>query len=89
VQICPTCGEELPDRFRLCGFCAATLAPPAADAGVRARPRLRPATDEADRVNTGEVIAGDATGNQRLVTGDAVNVAARRARAVAPSHPPG
>lgn len=28
-------------------------------------------------VNTGEVVAGDLTGGQRLVTGDAVNVAAR------------
>jgi class 3 adenylate cyclase len=28
-------------------------------------------------VNTGEVVAGDPTGGQRLVTGDAVNVAAR------------
>ena len=28
-------------------------------------------------VNTGDVVAGDATTNQRLVTGDAVNVAAR------------
>ncbi|MFL6127681.1 MAG: adenylate/guanylate cyclase domain-containing protein [Mycobacteriales bacterium] len=28
-------------------------------------------------VNTGEVVAGDAAGGQRLVTGDAVNVAAR------------
>ncbi len=28
-------------------------------------------------IATGEVVAGDATGGQRLVTGDAVNVAAR------------
>ena len=28
-------------------------------------------------VNTGEVVAGDPTAGQRLVTGDAVNVAAR------------
>jgi class 3 adenylate cyclase len=27
VQICPNCGEENPDRFRLCGFCGAALAP--------------------------------------------------------------
>ncbi len=26
MQICPECGEENPDRFRLCGFCGATLA---------------------------------------------------------------
>jgi len=26
VQICPNCGEEIPDRFRLCGFCGTTLA---------------------------------------------------------------
>jgi class 3 adenylate cyclase/tetratricopeptide (TPR) repeat protein len=27
VQICPNCGEENPDRFRLCGFCGTSLAP--------------------------------------------------------------
>jgi hypothetical protein len=27
VQICPNCGEENPDRFRLCGFCGTGLAP--------------------------------------------------------------
>jgi len=27
VQICPSCGEENPDRFRLCGFCGSALAP--------------------------------------------------------------
>jgi class 3 adenylate cyclase len=26
VQICPKCGEENPDRFRLCGFCGTQLA---------------------------------------------------------------
>src|SRR5262249_2498941 len=26
VQICPSCGEENPDRFRLCGFCGTQLA---------------------------------------------------------------
>jgi class 3 adenylate cyclase len=166
VQICPSCGEELPDRFRLCGFCGATLASPAADSGVRKTvtvvfsdlagstrlgeqvdaESLRTVMDryfaamrraleshggtiekfigdavmavfglpvvheddalravraavamtaelealnaELDRdfgvrltnrtgVNTGEVIAGDGTGHQRLITGDAVNVAAR------------
>jgi predicted ATPase/class 3 adenylate cyclase len=35
-------------------------------------------------VNTGEVVAGDPTGGQRLVTGDAVNVAARLEQAAAP-----
>ena len=28
VQLCPRCGEENPDRFRLCGYCGAELAPP-------------------------------------------------------------
>src|SRR5205085_7074600 len=28
VQICSNCGEENPDRFRLCGFCGTALAPP-------------------------------------------------------------
>src|SRR6266508_3281983 len=25
MQICPSCGEENPDRFRLCGFCGTQL----------------------------------------------------------------
>jgi class 3 adenylate cyclase/tetratricopeptide (TPR) repeat protein len=37
-------------------------------------------------VNTGEVVAGDPTAGQRLVTGDAVNVAARLEQAAAPGH---
>jgi len=35
-------------------------------------------------VNTGEVVAGDASGGQKLVTGDAVNVAARLEQAAQP-----
>ncbi|HET9497119.1 MAG TPA: adenylate/guanylate cyclase domain-containing protein [Candidatus Limnocylindria bacterium] len=35
-------------------------------------------------INTGEVVAGDATAGQRIVTGDAVNVAARLEAAAAP-----
>src|SRR6185436_5125995 len=35
-------------------------------------------------VNTGEVVAGDPSSGQRLVTGDAVNVAARLEQAAAP-----
>jgi class 3 adenylate cyclase/tetratricopeptide (TPR) repeat protein len=35
-------------------------------------------------VNSGEVVAGDSTDGQRLVTGDAVNVAARLEQAAAP-----
>ena len=27
MQLCPNCGEENPDRFRLCGFCGTQLAP--------------------------------------------------------------
>jgi len=27
MQVCPSCGEENPDRFRLCGFCGTPLAP--------------------------------------------------------------
>jgi class 3 adenylate cyclase/tetratricopeptide (TPR) repeat protein len=166
VAICPGCGEENPDRFRLCGFCGTplTTAPPPRELrrtvtvvfcdlkdstklgerldaealrevvgryfgamrevleghggtiekfigdavmAVFGVPRLheddalravRAATamqqslatlnDELDRrygvrlacrtgVNTGEVIAGDPSAGQRLVTGDAVNVAAR------------
>lgn len=35
-------------------------------------------------INTGEVVVGDATARQRIVTGDAVNVAARLEQAAAP-----
>jgi class 3 adenylate cyclase/tetratricopeptide (TPR) repeat protein len=37
-------------------------------------------------VNTGEVVAGDPAAGQRLVTGDAVNVAARLEQAAEPGH---
>jgi predicted ATPase/class 3 adenylate cyclase len=166
VQRCPHCGEENPDRFRLCGFCGAVLSEKhepvetrktvtivfcdlvgstslgerldteslrevlshyfremkqvlerhggvvekyIGDAimavfglprvheddalrAVRAASEMRQAlakvNDELERrwgvrlanrtgVNTGEVISGDVTIGQRLVTGDAVNVAAR------------
>jgi class 3 adenylate cyclase/tetratricopeptide (TPR) repeat protein len=166
MKICPACGEENPERFRLCGFCgtpfAAAEAPPEvrktvtvvftdlvgstslgesldseslrevlgryfnamqavleghggtvekfigdAIVAVFGLPKLR--EDDALRavqaamamrdalaelnsvlesgwgitltvrtgVNTGEVVAGDITEGQRLVTGDTVNVAAR------------
>ena len=32
---CPDCGEENPDRFRLCGYCGAQLSPPVAAEEVR------------------------------------------------------
>src|SRR5690349_13556545 len=32
---CPACGEENPERFRLCGYCGAPLAPPAQAAEIR------------------------------------------------------
>jgi class 3 adenylate cyclase/tetratricopeptide (TPR) repeat protein len=166
VQICPSCGEENPDRFRLCGFCGTQLAEEAPAEEVRRTvsvvfsdlkgsttlgeqldserlravlniyfnemravlerhggtvekyigdaimavfglPRVR--EDDALRavraafemkrrlvevneqldetfgvrlenrtgVNTGEVVAGDVSSGQRLVTGDTVNTAAR------------
>ena len=166
MQVCPGCGEENPDRFRLCGLCGTKLAPESPPQEVRKTvtivfsdlkgstslgekldteslrevlnvyftemkrvleshggtvekyigdaimavfglPRVheddalravRAATDMQlalaginDRleagwgvrlenrtgVNTGEVVAGDVTSSQRLVTGDAVNTAAR------------
>src|SRR3954462_7946120 len=170
---CPNCGEENPERFRLCGFCGTPLAPASAAAEVRKtvtivfsdlkgstalgealdsealrevmsryfdamrteierhgglvekyigdavmavfglptlheddalravraavamRRALEELNDELDEhsgvrlanrigVNTGEVVAGDPTGGQRLVTGDAVNVAARLEPAAGP-----
>jgi class 3 adenylate cyclase/tetratricopeptide (TPR) repeat protein len=166
VQICPACGEQNPERFRLCGICGSPLAPQLppqetrkivtvvfsdlkgstslgetldseslrevmsryfdemrvilqrhggtvekyiGDAimavfglprvqeddalrAVRAAHQMKQAlaelNDELERVwgvrlanrtgvNTGEVVAGDPTTGQRLVTGDTVNVAAR------------
>jgi class 3 adenylate cyclase/tetratricopeptide (TPR) repeat protein len=166
MRICPSCGEENPERFRLCGFCGTPLAAPAPPQEVRKTvtvvfsdlkgstalgerldseavrevldvyftemrgvlerhgglvekyigdaimavfglPRLHEddalravraahgmvaALEEVNRrlesrwgvrlenrtgVNTGEVVAGDPSTGQRLVTGDTVNVAAR------------
>lgn len=166
VQLCPHCGEENPDRFRLCGYCGAALTDvqqlqetrrtvtivfcdlkgstglgerldteslrevlshyfremkrvlerhggvvekfigdavmavfglprvheddalravraatemQRALAAVNEELELRWGVRLANRtgVNTGEVVAGDVTAGQRLVTGDAVNVAAR------------
>ncbi len=173
MLICRACGEENPERFRLCGFCGTPLAPPQAAPEVRktvtivfsdltgstalgesldseslralmtryfdemrrvlelhggtvekfigdavmavfglpkvheddALRAVRAARDMqhalerlnddletgwgvrlANRtgVNTGEVVAGDPAAGQRLVTGDAVNVAARLEQAAAP-----
>lgn len=176
MAICPNCGEENPDRFRLCGFCGAQLkandAPPQAarkivtvvfsdlvgstalgerldpeslrevlnryfdemrrvlerhggivekyigdaimavfglphaheDDALRAvraaaemRDELTGLNSELQRhwgvhlanrigVNTGEVVVGDAASGQRLVTGDAVNVAARFEQAASSGH---
>ena len=166
MKVCPNCGEENPDRFRLCGFCGTPFesAEPAlevrktvtvvfsdlvgstslgesldsetlrevlaryfaamqavleghggvvekfigdaivavfglpklreddAERAVRAAIAMRTALAEVNAelesgwgvtltvrtgVNTGEVVAGDITAGQRLVTGDTVNVAAR------------
>src|SRR5436190_21441204 len=166
MQICPSCGEENPPKFRLCGFCGTALAaelPPqevrktvtivfsdlkgstnlgealdsealrevmsryfeemkgpleqhggriekycgdaimavfglpqaheddalrAVRAAFAMKEALARLNDELERrwgvrlenrtgVNTGEVVAGDSASAQRLVTGDAVNVAAR------------
>ena len=166
MQVCPSCGEENPPKFRLCGYCGATLAPQleaqeerktvtvffsdlkgstnlgealdpealrevmtryfdamtavlrrhggtiekfigdaimavfglprlheddalrAVRAAAETREALAVLNEQLERqygvrltnrtgVNTGEVVAGDPTGGQRLVTGDAVNVAAR------------
>jgi class 3 adenylate cyclase/tetratricopeptide (TPR) repeat protein len=174
MAICPNCGEENPDKFRLCGFCGTALAPalPAQEvrktvtivfsdlkgstamaekldseavrevmsryfdemrdalerhggtvekyigdaimavfglprvheddalravrAAAEMRERLAALNEELDRrwgvtignrtgVNTGEVVAGDPTTGQRLVTGDTVNTAARLEQAAPPS----
>jgi class 3 adenylate cyclase len=173
VAICTNCGEENPDRFRLCGFCGTPLegslpthevrktvsivfsdlvgstklgealdseplrevltryfeemravleahggrvekyigdavmavfglptlheddALRAARAAAAMQVALAQLNDELERgwgvrltnrtgVNTGEVVAGDPVAGQRLVTGDAVNVAARLEQAAPP-----
>ena len=179
MQLCPSCGEENPDKFRLCGYCGTPLvaapaepaAPPAEETrrtvsivfsdlqgstdlgerldsealrevlgvyfdrmravlerhggtvekyigdaimavfglpaiheddalrAVRAAfemcDELHRLNDELDRgwgvrltnrtgVNTGEVVASDGNSDQRLVTGDPVNVAARLEQAAPP-----
>src|SRR5437667_2175518 len=64
-------------------------------AALEARSALATLNDELERdlglriqtrtgVNTGEVIAGDASGRQAMVTGDAVNAAARLEQAAQP-----
>jgi class 3 adenylate cyclase len=64
-------------------------------AAVEMRDRLAALNEELERehgvrlsirtgVNTGEVVAGDASAGQKLVTGDAVNVAARLEQAAQP-----
>jgi predicted ATPase/class 3 adenylate cyclase len=64
-------------------------------AAVEMRERLAALNEELERdhgerlsirtgVNTGEVVAGDASAGQKLVTGDAVNVAARLEQAAQP-----
>src|SRR6478736_4303604 len=166
MAICPSCGEENPDRFRLCGFCGTPLHPEEApreirktvtivfsdlvgstaigerldseslravmsryfdvmreelerhggtvekfigdavmavfglpylheddaERAVRAAAGMQAALAELNAelderfgvtlqnrtgVNTGEVVSGDPAAGQRLVTGDAVNIAAR------------
>src|SRR5207248_971383 len=58
----------------------------AALAGVNAELKARWGVTLQNRtgVNTGEVVAGDHSAGQRLVTGDAVNVAARLEQAAGP-----
>ena len=38
MQVCPSCGEESPDKFRVCGFCGTALAP------VEPQPAAEPQT---------------------------------------------
>src|SRR5919206_133216 len=82
---CPSCGEENPAKFRLCGFCGTPLAPVAPPQEVRKTVTivfsdLKGSTtmgEALDSESLGEVVAGDPSAGQRLVVGDAVNVAAR------------
>src|SRR5437870_1121911 len=76
---CPSCGEENPERARCCLNCSAVQLMSQELAGSNWPPvTLRTG------VNTGEVVTGDAGSGTTLVTGDAVNVAARLEQAAAP-----
>jgi len=35
VQLCPNCGEDNPERFRVCGFCGTQLTPEGLEQDVR------------------------------------------------------
>ena len=35
MRVCPNCGEENPDKFRLCGFCGTKLVPDTAPQAAR------------------------------------------------------
>ena len=114
MAICPNCGEENPDKFRLCAFCGTPLAPTLPAQDVRKTVTivfsdLKGSTAMAEKLdseavrevmsryfdgvtignrtglNTGEVVAGDPTTGQRLVTGDTVKTAARLEQAAPPS----
>src|SRR5438132_772843 len=68
---CSNCGRESPDDFAFCPACAAPLRPADATEGIR---------------KTVTVLFCDVAGDteQTLVTGDAVNVAARLEQAAEP-----
>src|SRR5215471_12325127 len=57
VQTCPSCGEESPDRFRLCGYCGSVLAALAPSQEVRKTVtvvfcNLKGSTELADRLDS-------------------------------------
>jgi class 3 adenylate cyclase/tetratricopeptide (TPR) repeat protein len=57
MQVCPSCGEENPDRFRLCGICGTTLAPADVAQDVRRTVSivfsdLKGSTDLGERLDT-------------------------------------
>jgi class 3 adenylate cyclase len=57
VQLCPGCGEENPDRFRLCGYCGSALVAQPAPQEVRKTVTvlfcdLKGSTELADRLGS-------------------------------------
>jgi class 3 adenylate cyclase len=78
MRACSSCGRELDGDFAFCPHCGARLAAPAPT-----REQRKTVTVLFCRigVNTGEVVTGT---EERLATGDAVNVAARLEQAAQP-----
>src|SRR5438046_2405060 len=81
VRRCPNCGEENSEGARFCQACGTALEAEPDEEFQRERGvTLAIRTG----ITSGEVVAGDPSAGQRLVTGDTVNTAARLEQAAQP-----